>query len=151
MEIFPETYRLFAAEKKPYRKIFLNRKSFFQRNIKNIKRIEEILQGKGFEMIYAEDLSYEKQVELFREVKYFVGIHGAGLTNLLHSKIDELYVLEIFSESLVHASFYRFLEMLHIKYYDAIVGSAFDINWNFTIDENKFRERVELMLSAGEA
>ena len=148
MEVFPEVYKLLEGPKAPGRKVFLNRKSFYQRNIKNIKSIEAILSENGFEMVYAEDLSYEQQVHLFREVKYFVGIHGAGLTNLLHSKIEELRVLEIFSESLVHASFYRFLEILQIKYYDAIVGSTFDINWNFEIDEQKFRDKLYKLLSA---
>lgn len=148
MEVFPEVYKLLEGPKAPGRKVFLNRKSFYQRNIKNIRSLEAILAENGFEMVYAEDLTYEQQVELFREVKYFVGIHGAGLTNLLHSKIEELRVLEIFSESLVHASFYRFLEILNVKYYDMIVGTPFDINWNFTIDENVFRVKLQKLLSA---
>jgi len=147
MEIFKSTYRIFEQTKNPHRKIFLSRKSNFQRNIKNMDRLWTILKPYDFELIFAEDLSYEEQVKLFREVKYFVGIHGAGLTNLLHSAIPSINVLEIFSESLIHASFYRFLKILGVNYYDAIVGSEFDINWNFTIDENIFETKIRKLMT----
>ena len=146
MEIFKSTYKILEGPKRPYRKIFLNRKSNFQRNIKNIGAITEILKKYEFELIFAEELSYENQVKLFREVKWFVGIHGAGLTNLLHAEIPDLRVLEIFSESLVHASFYRFLKILNVQYYDAIVGDAFDINWNYAVDESNFESKIIKLL-----
>lgn len=146
MEIFKSTYQIFEGMKNPHRKIFLNRKNYFQRNIKNIGRLTDILNKYGFEFIFAEDLSYADQVKLFREVKYFVGIHGAGLTNLMFSEISSLRVLEIFSESYVHASFYRFLKILGIKYYDALAGSKFDVNWNFTVDEKAFEQRVQKLM-----
>jgi capsular polysaccharide biosynthesis protein len=147
MEIFKSTYKFFQGVKNPHRKIFLNRKAYFQRNIKNINLLFDILNHYGFEFVFAEDLTYEEQVKLFRDVKYFVGIHGAGLTNLLHSDIPAICVLEIFSESYVHASFYRFLKILGVKYYDAIAGSKFDLNWNFTIDEKAFERRVQKLIA----
>jgi capsular polysaccharide biosynthesis protein len=147
MEIFHDAYKLCEGPKNPHRRIFLNRKSFYQRNIKNIDKLTEILKRYDFESIYAEDLSYEQQVAMFRETKYFVGIHGAGLTNLLFSDIQSLRVLEIFSESLVHASFYRFLEMLGVAHYDAITGTPFDINWNFTVDETQFESQIKTLIS----
>lgn len=147
MEIFKLTYKIFQGVKNPHRKIFLNRKAYFQRNIKNIDRLLIILNRHGFEFVFAEDLSYEDQIKLFRDVKYFVGIHGAGLTNLLNSEIRSICVLEIFSESYVHASFCRFLKILGIKYYDAIAGSKFDLNWNFTVDEKAFELRVQKLVA----
>jgi hypothetical protein len=146
MEIFKTTHKLILGQTNPSRRIFLNRKSYYQRNILNINGVVQILTKFGFENIYAEDLSYAEQVNLFREVKYFVGIHGAGLTNLLHSDIKSLRVLEIFSESLVHASFYRFLEILEIEHYDAVTGTKFDINWNFSIDLDVFEDAVIRLL-----
>ena len=147
MEIFKSTYEIFKGIKNPHRKIFLNRRAYFQRNIKNIDRLLIILNRYGFEFIFAEDLSYEDQIKLFRDVKYFVGIHGAGLTNLLNSEIRSICVLEIFSESYVHASFYRFLKILGIKYYDSMAGSKFDLNWNFTIDEKAFELRIQKLIA----
>jgi len=148
MEIFKETYSLIKAPYRPGRKIFLNRRSKYQRNIKNLPELRLVLDKFGFETVCAEDLNYLQQVELFRDVKYFIGIHGAGLTNLLHSSIPDLRVLEIFTESLVHASFYRFLKMLGVGHYDAITGSTFDVNHNFTVDVKAFESKVADLLKA---
>lgn len=136
------------VEKRPCRKVFLNRKPKFQRRLLNNDAIEQYLVEKGFEVIYAEDLTYAEQVKLFSEVKYFIASHGAGMTNLLYSKLSEVYVLELFSESLANPHFYWFLEGAKVKYYDAVLGSKLDINWNYLIDEKLFKERVEAMLSA---
>jgi hypothetical protein len=146
MEIFKATYGLLSIEKNPRRKIFLNRKTSFQRNITNIDRLMPILHHYGFEEVYAEDLSYAEQVKLFSEVKFFVGIHGAGLTNLLHADISSLHVLEIFSESYVHASFYRFLRILDVKYYDAISGTSLDLNWNYKVHPHEFELKLKKMM-----
>lgn len=146
MEIFKSTYKLLPVERKPARKIFLNRKSTFQRTIKNMDELLPILREHGFEIIYAEDLSYSEQVRLFSEVRFFVGIHGAGLTNLLHADIPSLHVLEIFTETFIHASFYRFLRILGIRYYDAISGTKLDVNWNYEVDAVAFGEKVKRMM-----
>jgi hypothetical protein len=148
MEIFRDTYALLKAPHRPHRKIFLNRRSKYQRNIRNLPALRAVLDKYGFETVYAEDLSYVQQVELFREVRYFVGIHGAGLTNLLHSSIPDLRVLEIFTESLVHASFYRFLKMLGVGYYDAITGGPFDINHNFDVGVESFEAKIVKLLNS---
>lgn len=37
----------------------------------------------GFETVYAEDLSFDEQRNLFFETKILVTPHGAGLTNVL--------------------------------------------------------------------
>jgi hypothetical protein len=134
------------VRKEPHRKIFLNRKRYFQRRLTNNEAIETILKAHGFETVYAEDLSYAEQVQLFAETRYFVGLHGAGLTNLIFSDLGVVHVLEIFSESLMNPHFYWFLELLKVNYYDAIVGSAFDVNWNYSIDETRFGKQLQTMM-----
>jgi hypothetical protein len=148
MEIFRSTYDLFPKHKGGQRKIFLDRKPAHQRSINNTKALIPILQQFGFEIIFAEDLSYVQQVALFRDVKFIVGIHGAGLTNLLHSNIPGLRVLEIFSSGYVHASFYRFLKILDVEYYDALAGSPLDLNWNFSVDENVFAKKIKQLVQS---
>lgn len=148
METFKRTYAILDHQKNPTRKVFLNRARYFQRTIKNIDSIVAILQRHGFEIIHAENISYADQVKLFREIKYFVGIHGAGLTNLLHSDIPSLRVLEIFPKNLIHASFYRFLQILQVHYYDAIAGSDMDQNFYFTVDEKDFEAKILKLIAA---
>lgn len=132
-------------EKNPYRHIFLNRRSTYQRTISNLPALVPVLQEYGFEIIYAEDLSYEDQVEIFKEANYVVGIHGAGITNLIHSEIKQLHLLELFSADLKQPHFYWVFNQLGLKYYDTIIGSGFDINWNFTIDPQVFEVQIRRM------
>ena len=148
MEVFRLTYEIFPKQPPGHRRIFLARKANYQRNILNIAALMPVLTQTGFEIVYAEDLTYQQQVELFRGVRYFIGIHGAGLTNLLHSDIPSLRVLELFSSSLVHASFYRFLKILNVEYYDALAGTPLDINWNFSVDVNDFTMKVKRLIQS---
>jgi hypothetical protein len=47
--------------------------------------LEKHLLEKGFEIVYAEEHSILRQIELFRDAKNIVGVHGAGLTNAIWS------------------------------------------------------------------
>ena len=49
------------------------------------KGLETYLLKKGFQIVYAEDYSIVGQIELFRDAKNIVGVHGAGLTNAIWS------------------------------------------------------------------
>ena len=49
------------------------------------KDLEAHLLKKGFQIVYAEDYSIVDQIELFRDAKNIVGVHGAGLTNAIWS------------------------------------------------------------------
>jgi capsular polysaccharide biosynthesis protein len=49
------------------------------------KDLEKGLFEKGFEIIHAEDHSFLNQIELFRDAKNIIGVHGAGLTNAIWS------------------------------------------------------------------
>ena len=49
------------------------------------KGLETYLLEKGFQIVYAEDYSIVDQIELFRDAKNIVGVHGAGLTNAIWS------------------------------------------------------------------
>jgi hypothetical protein len=142
------TYNLLSdfTPKNPFRKVFLNRKAFYQRRLLNNDVIENIIREFDFEIVYAEDLSYADQVKLFSETKYLVGGHGAGLTNLIYADLQQCHVLEILSEDLLHPHYYWFYELVKIKYYDAIVGDGFDINWNFSIDADQFRKQLVKMM-----
>ncbi len=49
------------------------------------KDLEKCLLEKGFEIIHAEELSFLHQIELFKDAKNIIGVHGAGLTNAIWS------------------------------------------------------------------
>lgn len=66
------------------RKTFIARRPGSVRNY-NQAEISELLDRAGFTLVYLEDLSFRKSVQIFRESEVLVGPHGAGWANMLFS------------------------------------------------------------------
>ncbi len=77
------------------RKIFLTRGKHRRRTIRNIEEIAEIAHQKGFEIIDADTLTLPEQIKLFSECRHLIGIHGAGLVNILYRHPNKLSLFEI--------------------------------------------------------
>jgi capsular polysaccharide biosynthesis protein len=54
-----------------------------RRKVVNDDEVSTILADFGFETVFAENLSFTEQADLFSSVGYLVSIHGAGLSNML--------------------------------------------------------------------
>lgn len=78
----------------PKRKIYISRAKANYRKIINEAEILPHLIEQGYEIIYAEELSFKEQVKLFSETHSLIAMHGGGLTNIIfmppHSKIIEI-------------------------------------------------------------
>lgn len=70
---------------RPWRKIFLSRKNARYRQLLNSMEIENFLVTQGFEIVFAEHLSFYAQVHLFSDAKIIIGQSGAGMTNFIFS------------------------------------------------------------------
>lgn len=68
------------------RRPFLARRD--TRVISNMAEVEACLKPRGYETIYAEDLSAADQFRLFREAETMVAVHGAALAPLLYVPRD---------------------------------------------------------------
>ncbi len=66
-----------------HRKIFISRSKATQRFISNEEELISLLSSFGFEIHVFEQYSLSKQVALMRDTQCLLGIHGAGLTNML--------------------------------------------------------------------
>ena len=66
-----------------FRKLFITRKKPKYRRLLNIEKIEELMITLGFEIVFAESLSFINQVQLFSQAEIVVGPSGAGLTNII--------------------------------------------------------------------
>ena len=73
----------FLKNKKKIRKIFISRSQANQRFIINEDEVTSILISFGFEAHIFENYTLNKQIELMNETSVLVGLHGAGLTNML--------------------------------------------------------------------
>ena len=65
------------------RKIYIGRKMGGWRFVENQGEVEEFLSARGFENVQAENLSFADQIRLFASARLIVGMHGAGLANIL--------------------------------------------------------------------
>jgi capsular polysaccharide biosynthesis protein len=65
------------------RRIFIMRRPAKARNIINKDAMFEVLNEFQYEIHYFEDYDLLKQIDIIKETKILVGIHGAGLTNMV--------------------------------------------------------------------
>jgi hypothetical protein len=79
----------------PRRKIFLNRSRSRLRFIENQPEVDDLCRDLGLEVVDTDNLSPSQQIELFAQVELVVGVHGAGLTNMVFAR-GPASVLEIF-------------------------------------------------------
>ena len=79
---------LHLPEKSGFRKLFISRKLGTYRHLLNTNAIEKFLIEQGFEIVYAEHLSFANQVTLFSQAKIIVGQEGAGMANLIFAPRD---------------------------------------------------------------
>lgn len=101
-------------ERKTIHRIFISRKNASARHILNEDEILDRLAIHGFKKYILENLSIEEQIELFYDADYVIGVHGAGLVNLIFS--SQINVLEIFSTSYVIPHYYYLSKSLNHTY-----------------------------------
>jgi len=64
------------------RRIYISRNRFGKRMLANEAELLPLLEASGFEMIYAEQLSFLEQMEAFASAEAVFGVDGAALANL---------------------------------------------------------------------
>lgn len=77
------------------RRVFLTRGPHRGRRLSNYEEIEPILLERQFETIDTEGMTLREQAQLFRECRYVIGLHGAGLTNIIYAHDHHLSLLQL--------------------------------------------------------
>ena len=67
----------------PSKKLFISRQKANTRKIVFFDEIENIISQNGFEIVCPEMLSFKEQGQLFSSATHIIGIHGAGLSNMI--------------------------------------------------------------------
>lgn len=127
-------------------KIFLTRRPPRGRTLRNYKTIEEIAHSYGFAIVDTDKMNLDKQIALFAGASHVVGIHGAGLLNILFRQPAPLHLLEIFPRSYVQIHYYWLCQHYGFAY-DAVVGEDGDSLGEFSLDPKKFSQKLDQMLS----
>jgi hypothetical protein len=77
------------------KKLYISRKNAKLRGIENEEQVIKLLERRGYETVFPEKLSVEEQMKLFGEASHIVGVHGAGLINMIASPKD-CYIIELY-------------------------------------------------------
>jgi len=97
-------------------KIFIDRSGGAQHcQFINESEINEYLNKKGFTKYKLEDLSFSKQLYLFKNAKYIVGAHGAGFSNLTFCN-ENTNIIEVRPEDHPNTIYNRLSDINKLNY-----------------------------------
>lgn len=122
------------------RRIYISRANAKTRRVLNEPDLLPLLARYGVEVVRAEELSYQQQVQLFFEAEAVVAPHGAGLTNLLFS--EQCRVLEFHPADRIKTHYFLLCKGLGFRY-SAVVGSEGDARENYTVDVHEVERWLE--------
>jgi len=131
------------------KKIFLTRNKVRLRYLENASQIEEICSNRGFEVIDTDQMTMPQQIDIFSKASLIIGIHGAGLTNMMFS-CGQCKILELFPPP--DAGYLPFHYVMMAKMqgfrYRAIIGDKPQHRYSggFRIDIKKFEEALSDLL-----
>lgn len=98
-------------------KIFINRKESSGRTISNFKDLEKTLIENNFLILYLEEMSISKQIEFFSNADFIIGIHGAGLANIIFSHKNNPEIIEIAPSDFTPTHYYWLSQSLGFNYH----------------------------------
>ncbi len=102
------------------RRIFISRDDATSRKILNQQEVDAVLERFDFEKLTLSQYDIFDQIELFSEASVVIGVHGAGLTNILFGDRD-MKVIEILPP-LVATDAYWLLARARGQSYSALIG-----------------------------
>ena len=132
----------------PERHIFITRSPKRLRFIENSVAVEQACCELGFEVVDFDELSLSEQIRLMSRARYVIGIHGAGLANMLFRGGQPMGLLEIYPPGYYYP-FHYVLMATQLGYsYDGLIGSPGQHQYSggFHVDVNELRQRATAML-----
>ena len=130
------------------KKIFVTRMQNRGRTILNINLINDLLHKYKFEIIDCDNLSTAQQICIFSSADIIVGIHGAGLTNMIFRYPYKCTLIEIFPPDMTPTHYYWLAKELGYDY-DAIMGTGGDRN-SFVVDITQLETTLKKCLKFGQ-
>lgn len=110
---------LIKKDIKPFRRVYISRNQAKRRRVVNEHLFIDFLLCNNFEIIEFENLTVLQQVKLMNETEIFIGLHGAGLTNLMfmNPKSQVVELTPIISDfKKFRFPFWRMADLLGINY-----------------------------------
>jgi capsular polysaccharide biosynthesis protein len=131
-------------------RIYVSRSRASRRKIINESQVEDCVKKAGFTVVHFEDYSFIQQISIMHHCRFLVGLHGAGLVNMIFMKAGgrilelrkydsgENYFYFGVSATVGHDYFYQFCEAKdsNISVQDS----------DIIVDIDKFQQNVNKML-----
>jgi uncharacterized protein len=137
-----------TKDQAPSERIFVNRPDYATRQIANIGEIRDVLHNFGFQEIWPETLSFERQWRAFRYAQCVVGIMGAAMTNTLFS-LRETPLIYLAPAGWTEPFFWDLADANRQRY-EVIFGAGSDREApheaSFSIDPDLLAQRIEKAL-----
>jgi hypothetical protein len=127
------------------RAMFINRSG--TRHITNFETIKLILDEFEVEEFEPGDLSVRQQAEAFNKATHIIGIHGAGMTNVMFCNYKRTKVLELCSNNRIGTQYYWLCTALGIDW-NMLLGSEAEADQSFELDPDKFRKVLEKLFAS---
>jgi hypothetical protein len=124
--------------------IFINRKG--TRHITNFKEIEPILSKHNISVVDPGSMNLNEQAQLFNSATHVIGIHGAGMTNMVFTNHQKVKALELCSSNRIGTQYYWLCTALGIDW-DMMLGSEANPDQSFELNPEDFEKRVVEFLS----
>ena len=128
------------APRQRTRRLLMSRRDSTYRRIGNEAALLEMLRPLGFELIVPGELSFEAQIEAFREATHVIGPHGAGMTNVLWCA-PGTHVLEVFHPHYGTWAYAMLKDVLRLDY-ASLVGRDWESDAAEFNDTSLPRERM---------
>jgi hypothetical protein len=98
-----------------WRRTYISRAKANRRVVKNERELEKVLAQFGFETRYMEQLTLKEQMTLCSESQILLGLHGAGLANMLFLP-PGAFVIELRRDNGWASCFYRMAHAIAVDY-----------------------------------
>jgi capsular polysaccharide biosynthesis protein len=122
-------------------RIYLRRDPTGPRALSNDLEIAGIAERHGYAVVDTATLSLREQITLFSKANTVVGIHGAGLTNIIFRRGSSLRLLEIAPADL-GSTHYRSLCVQFGYEYERVAGGELDASRRFRLDPERFEQAL---------
>ncbi len=132
------------------KRIYVSRNKSERRKITNERDLIYLLKKYNFKTVYAEKIPFDKQVKIFASAKYVIGLHGAGLTNLIWMK-KKSYLFEIKPEKDLYLNcYFNLANLLDLKYYYIICKKknifTSSKNSDYEINLNQLKKKLDKII-----
>jgi hypothetical protein len=125
--------------------LFFSRGAARKRRLRNEAELEAIAAARGFARFEAVAANHPEQVRRFANADVIVGVHGAGLTNLLFARPASA-VIELFPSNCMKSTYLWLSNRVNLRHYP-LLGTPGDGQQTFDVAPDLFAAKLDEVLA----